>query len=80
MVNVVKYAITALKTCEILCGFNNIFRVEYEVVNVEQLAQFSGETIDISPASQGNRVLGTYAAVGHDRNPVTGDIEEYREP
>lgn len=28
-------------------GFNNIFRVEYEVVNVEQLAQFSGETIDI---------------------------------
>ena len=28
-------------------GFNNIFRVEYEVVNVEQLAQFSGSTIDI---------------------------------
>ena len=28
-------------------GFTNIFRVEYEVVNVEQLAPFSGQAIDI---------------------------------
>lgn len=28
-------------------GFNNIFRVEYEVVNVEQLAQFAGDEITL---------------------------------
>ncbi len=33
----------------------------------------SGETIDLSPAVQGNRELGTYDTVGHAGNPVTGD-------
>ena len=32
----------------------------------------SGETIDLSPAVQGNRALGTYQSVGHSVNPVTG--------
>ena len=32
----------------------------------------SGEMIDISPASQGDRVLGTYDGDGHGGNPVTG--------
>lgn len=31
----------------------------------------SGETIDISPASMGNAVLGTYDSQGHGLNPVT---------
>jgi hypothetical protein len=31
-----------------------------------------GATIDISPAVQGNRELGTYESVGHATNPVTG--------
>ena len=33
----------------------------------------TGATIDISPAVQGNRVLGTYKPMGHDLNPVTGE-------
>ena len=33
----------------------------------------SGETIDLSPAVQGNRELGTYDTVGHAGNAVTGD-------
>ena len=32
----------------------------------------SGEMIDISPAVEGNRELGSYDAVGHSQNPVTG--------
>ena len=33
----------------------------------------SGETIDISPAAEGNRELGSYDSVGHSQNPVTGE-------
>ena len=33
----------------------------------------SGETIDLSPAVQGNRELGTYETVGHSENPITGE-------
>lgn len=36
----------------------------------------SGETIDISPGVQGNRVLGSYDAAGHTVNPVTGEPYE----
>lgn len=32
-----------------------------------------GETIDLSPATQGNAPLGSYDAAGYDSNPVTGD-------
>lgn len=36
----------------------------------------SGATIDISPASQGNHLLGTYEGNGRDVNPITGDPYE----
>jgi hypothetical protein len=32
----------------------------------------SGETIDLSPGVQGNRVLGSYDSEGHAINPITG--------
>ncbi len=35
-----------------------------------------GETIDLSPGVQGNRVLGTYEPIGHVVNPVTGAAYE----
>lgn len=40
------------------------------------LEPIDGETIDISPAAQGNRVLGTYDSEGHERNPVTDEPYE----
>ncbi len=40
------------------------------------LDPMAGETIDISPAVQGNRALGTYDSVGHVVNPVTGQPYE----
>jgi len=36
----------------------------------------SGETLDISPASQGDRVLGTYDGDGRTENPITGSPYE----
>jgi hypothetical protein len=33
----------------------------------------AAETVDLSPAVQGNRDLGTYDTVGHAGNPVTGE-------
>ncbi len=36
----------------------------------------STETIDVSPAVQGDRELGTYDSIGHEVNPVTGEPYE----
>ncbi len=36
----------------------------------------SGQTIDISPGAIGNVPLGTYEALGHERNPATGEPYE----
>ena len=38
-----------------------------------QLDPSDGVVVDISPASQGNTPLGTYAGTGHAVNPVTGE-------